>query len=523
MHLGMSKSKNSTSLYVLKSTYENGFHSTKIIEKLGTIEELELKLNGQDPIIWAKKHIAELNKLDKQDKHEVTAKYSPVKIIQKNEQRSFNGGYLFLQQFYSELGFHDICSDIKRRNKLDFNLDAILSRLIYSRIIYPATQLSYYDSANLFIEPPDFTPKQVAKGLRILAAEKDYIARKLYENSQKAYGVNKDHLFYDATICLYETNNRKDADVPNVPMEIYFDGNLMPLTYRYNLEHLESQPLNDLEKKIKEAFRDSRAVSTTEGGISSGASKDFKDWNIPNSYIMTLSFEQLHDGEKKAALDRDGWIRSDSGEIYNLDQLRLDDEIKNPSRYYYKELAIGASRTIITYSEAKFESTHLQHEFYLAHHQMQPSLDISTIDTKAGSQGIQAIVTNMRIPAKKIIQIANYRQSVHDYFRLLSMEVPEKGSTLNQKEQIDAHFITCYSALTVYSALLRKMNVNDSIFECIETLQQMNFMKIHSEGYVPLYTRTDLTDLLHETAGFRTDYEIVNSNLMNKLIKAGRK
>ncbi len=96
MHLGMSKSKNSTSLYVLKSTYENGFHSTKIVEKLGTVEELEQKLNGQDPVEWAKRHIEDLNKLEKQDKHEVTAKYSPVKLIQKDEQRSFNGGYLFL-------------------------------------------------------------------------------------------------------------------------------------------------------------------------------------------------------------------------------------------------------------------------------------------------------------------------------------------------------------------------------------------------------------------------------------------
>ena len=57
----------------------------------------------------------------------------------------------------------------------------------------------------------------------------------------------------------------------------------------------------------------------------------------------------------------------------------------------------------------------------------------------------------------------------------------------------------------------------------MQTLRQMNFMKIHSEGYIPLYTRTDMTDLLHDCAGFRTDYEIVNSNHMNKLIKAGRK
>lgn len=62
MRLSISKSKNSTSLYVIKSTYENSVHSSKIVEKLGTVAELEKKLNGQDPIEWAKKYIEELNK-----------------------------------------------------------------------------------------------------------------------------------------------------------------------------------------------------------------------------------------------------------------------------------------------------------------------------------------------------------------------------------------------------------------------------------------------------------------------------
>jgi len=50
----MSKSKNATSLYVIKFTYENGKHYTKIVEKLGTYAELVEKLDGKNPIEWAK-------------------------------------------------------------------------------------------------------------------------------------------------------------------------------------------------------------------------------------------------------------------------------------------------------------------------------------------------------------------------------------------------------------------------------------------------------------------------------------
>ena len=59
MKLTISKSKNSTSLYVAKSMYVNGTRTSKIVEKLGTLTELEKKLNGEDPIEWAKKYIEE--------------------------------------------------------------------------------------------------------------------------------------------------------------------------------------------------------------------------------------------------------------------------------------------------------------------------------------------------------------------------------------------------------------------------------------------------------------------------------
>ena len=100
MRLKISESPNAASLYVIKSTYENKKHSTKIVEKLGTYAELKLKLNGGDPIEWANKYIEELNKKEKEDKREVLVKYSPTKIINKGEQHCFNGGYLFLQQIY---------------------------------------------------------------------------------------------------------------------------------------------------------------------------------------------------------------------------------------------------------------------------------------------------------------------------------------------------------------------------------------------------------------------------------------
>ena len=111
---------NSSSLYVIRSTYKNGNHSSKIVEKLGTYVELSEKSNGEDPINWAKGYIAKLNELEKSKKHDVLLKYSPVKRINKDEQHAFNGGYLFLQKIYFVLGLHTICKQIAEKYKFTF-------------------------------------------------------------------------------------------------------------------------------------------------------------------------------------------------------------------------------------------------------------------------------------------------------------------------------------------------------------------------------------------------------------------
>jgi len=204
LRLKISKSKNAASLYVIKSIYNKGKRSTKIVEKLGTIAELENKLNGQDPIEWAKKYIEELNKKEKEEKRDVLVKYSPSKVIAKDEQRSFNGGYLFLQQIYHQLGLHKICKEILEKHKVTFDLNSILSRLIYGRVIFPSSKLATYQLAKRFIEQPNFDLHQIYRALEVIAKETDFIQSTLYNNSLKISKRNTGVLYYDCTNYFFE-------------------------------------------------------------------------------------------------------------------------------------------------------------------------------------------------------------------------------------------------------------------------------------------------------------------------------
>ncbi len=280
MRLSISKSKNSTSLYVIKSIYENGVRTTKIVEKLGTTKELESKLNGQDPIEWAKKYIEELNKKEKEDKRDIIVKYSPVKVIEKDENRLFNGGYLFIQQIYYALGLHKICNEISSKYKFSFDLNSVLSRLTYGRILFPASKLATNQLAEKFIEPPNFELQHIYRALEVIAKESNFIQSELYANSLKISKRNTGVLFYDCTNFFFEIEqesgikqyglSKEHRPNPIVQMGLFMDGDGIPLAFSINKGNTNEQiTLNPLEKQILSDFNLSKFIVCTDAGLAS--------------------------------------------------------------------------------------------------------------------------------------------------------------------------------------------------------------------------------------------------------------
>ena len=94
---------------------------------------------------------------------------------------------------------------------------------------------------------------------------------------------------------------------------------------------------------------------------------------------------------------------------------------------------------------------------------------------------------------------------------------------LSRKDRITAHFSTCFTALVIYRILEKKLNGKYSCEEIINTLRNMSMMIVPGEGYIPTYTRTDLTDSLHDAFGFRTDYQITSQKNMRKILNDTKK
>ena len=97
MHLHIVTSKNAKQYYVIEGyRNEQGKSTSRIVRKLGTHEQL-LK-EHDDPEVWAREVVAEMNRQAKEGKQAIMVPFSPSRVIEKDEEKLFDGGYLFLQK-----------------------------------------------------------------------------------------------------------------------------------------------------------------------------------------------------------------------------------------------------------------------------------------------------------------------------------------------------------------------------------------------------------------------------------------
>ena len=175
MTLAISKSKNSTTYYVKQSLYNDGKITSRIVERLGSYSELEERFGKQDTLQKARQYIKELTIRAKDEERIIAVKYSTGELIEKDRRRLFSIGYIFLQKIYHELGLHKICSTIADRHKFEYNLNTVMSRLIYGRILFPASKLATFELSQKLIEPLLFDLHHVYRSLDVIEEEMDFI------------------------------------------------------------------------------------------------------------------------------------------------------------------------------------------------------------------------------------------------------------------------------------------------------------------------------------------------------------
>lgn len=589
MKLTVSKSKNSASFYVQKTIRKpNGSVTTVTVEKLGNLDAVKTKANGKDPYVWAQEYVNELNRREYEEQKEIIMRYSPSKLIKKNEQRAYNCGYLFLQDIYYSLGLHHICRAISSKYHFEYDLNDILSKLVYTRILYPSSKFASNRLARKFIEQPGFELHDIYRALSVLSNECDHIQAELYKNSQKVIERRSDVLYYDCTNYYFEIEEadelrrygkaKQHQPLPLVGMGLFMDYDGMPLAFDiFPGSQNEQTTLKPLEQKILRDYGMDQVIVCTDAGLSSKANRKFNDRTVNGvqirSFITTQSVKQLPEYLKDFALDPQGWKLLGDDNTFNINELNEETDY---NKVFYKERWIkeelsakkvksGAKpleqRLIVSFSlkykiyQEKIRQGQVEraqklidsgkckqrpknqndpHRF-IGHQIMtadgeacskdEPFLNTDLIEEEARYDGFYAVCTSLEdMSTEQIVKINRKRWEIEECFRIMKTEFKARPIYLQKEERIRAHFLTCYISLLVYRILEKKLGETYTCEEIIDTLREMMMSRPGEKlGYIPDYTRTDLTDALHETFGFRTDHEITTDLNMKKIIRTTKK
>lgn len=573
MRVTTSKSKNAESFYISKGYVNHkGVSTSVIIRKLGTLKDLlpEHGPTRDDVMVWAKEQarIETLKYKREKEEKQIKLTFHADRPLDYDKQVFYRGGYLFLQSIYYQLQINKICRKLKQKHKFKYDINAILSDMIYARILEPRSKRSSYKAASEFLEKPSYKLHDVYRALDVLGAECDLIQAELYKNSHFLGTRNDKVLYYDCSNYYFEIEqedgnkkygkSKEHRPKPIIQMGLFMDGDGIPLAFSTFAGNANEQTsLKPLEKKILGEFGCQKFIYCSDAGLGSESIREYNHMG-ERAYIVTQSIKKLKKEEKEWALDPQGFKKVSDDTPVDITKLNSNDK-----GLYYKDEPYTTKklhqRLIITYSPkyAAYQRTIRDKQVERAQKMLDSgntkknrknpndparfiektavtpegeaadikySLDENKITEETLYDGLYAVCTDLLDDnVADILKVSEGRWQIEECFRIMKTDFSARPVYLQDENRIQAHFLICFLALTIYRFLEKKMDLKYTCEELLETLKAINFAEIQEQGYIPLYKREAITDDLHEACGFRTDYQFITKSKMRTIQKKSKR
>ena len=574
MRVTITKSKNAESFYITKSYInEQGKSTSTVIRKLGTLAELSEKLDTDRAgvVSWAREQarMETARYKREEDARTVLVPFHADRLLEYHQQKAYSGGYLFLQTIYYGLKLDRICQKIKEKYRFAYDINGILSDLIYTRILDPGSKRSGLEAAQKFLEPPTYQLHDVYRALSVLAQESDYIQEEVYKNSHFICQRNDHVLYYDCTNYYFEIE-QEDGDKkygkskehrpnPIIQMGLFTDGDGLPLAFSlFPGNQNEQKSLKPLETKILQQFGCEKFIYCSDAGLASEDNRAFNHMG-QRSFIVTQSIKKLPAEDRTWALDRNGFKRLSDDASMDITKLSEDDK----DQLYYKDEPFTTKklhqRLIITYSPkyASYQKAVRAEQIARAEKMVangtlkkqrknpnDPArfvnkiaateegekakihyyLDLDKIAEEELYDGLYAVCTDLLDDdVADILKVSEGRWQIEDCFRTMKTDFEARPVYLTREDRIKAHFLTCFLSLLHFRLLKRSLKDAYTTEQLLQTLRNIKFADIEEQGFIPVYERQKITDDLHETCGFRTDYQFITKRKMKGIQKKSKR
>lgn len=544
MHLRKTKT-NSGRIYlaIVDSFYDKQkkMSRSKTIESLGYLDVLEKEYD--DPIAHFQKRVEQLKK----EKQERTAPinftfYDSDRLcIGDNLRKNF--GYAAFSKIYHELRLDTFFNNRQRHTKESYDANTIMKMLVYSRLLAPASKKASYDNRDQFFEKTDYSLDDVYRCLTFLNKHKENLQVWMNDNIKKQYGRDTSLIYYDVTNYYFETDEQTDLlrkgvskehrPNPIVQMGLFMDNNAIPITYE-----LFAGNTNDCLTyrpnfgRIKKQFDLGRVISVADKGMTTG-DNIWYTINTPtkDGYIFSISIRGADKSIKEYVLNEKGyeWL----GEEYKRKSRlcprtilvtanngkKIKKQVDEKQVVFWsqkyaarakaeREAALAKARDLArnpgnytratSYGAAKYvkkvEYDKETGEIITASSVLDINEDL--IREEEALDGYYMLLTSeMDTPDDKIIDMYRGLWRIEESFKITKSELEARPVYVWTNEHIEAHFLTCFVALTLSRILEMKLEHRYSAGRILESLSKANCSLIQQNYYMFDYFDEVLKDI----------------------------
>ena len=530
-------------LAIVDGYYDKATKKTKhkVIESLGYLDELEKQYD--DPIDYFTKRAKKLTEEKKARQAPINFTFYDSDRLCVGDNLRKNFGYTALSNIYHELELDKFLNNRQRHTKESYDANTILKMLVYSRILAPASKKSSFDHREMFFEKTNYSIDDVYRCLSFLNKHKETIQVWMNDKIKENYGRDTSLIYYDVTNYYFETDEQNDflrkgvskehRPNPIVQMGLFMDNNAIPLTYE-----LFAGNTNDCLTyrpnfgKIKKRFNLGRVISVADKGMTTG-DNIWYTINTPahDGYVFSMSIRGAEKSMKKYVLDDDGYVW-------------LGKEYKRKSRKYPRTIQVTSTsgkkikkqvdeKQIVFWSEKYAKRAKAEREATLAKARdlaANPGsytratsygaakyikkvdydkdtgeiltassildIDEDLIREEEALDGYYMLLTSeMDTPDDKIIDMYRGLWRIEESFKITKSELEARPVYVWTREHIEAHFLTCFVALTISRILEMKLEHKYSTERIIDSLSRAECSLLQQNYYVFDYYDEVLKDI----------------------------
>jgi transposase len=524
----------------------------KLVESIGYLDELEKQYD--DPIAHFR---AVAKKMTEEEKvgRTLTMTVDVDEELPPDTDNRMNYGYAAIMKIYHELDLHEFFATKARYQKFSFNTNSIMLMLVISRALSPGSKKKAYEERGRYFERFNFELADVYRALSHFSKISSLTQKFMHEKICEKYGRDTSIVYFDATNFYFEIDEQDDLRKrgvskerrpnPIVQMGLALDRDGVPINYKlFPGNKHDSETFRAVIGEICKNYGTGRVIVVGDMGVITADNIWYLIGDKPHKpmhgYIFSFSIRGGAKKFKEYVLEQDGYVNSEGKPAEE------DDVFKKKTRLVGREIEVTKvvggkmkktvyEKQVIFWSKKYADKAKAEREVMLrkamafikdpskfkkhtghgsakyimgidketgeVSPEQMLSLDFETIKEEEKYDGYYAIVTSEHnMPDEKIIE--NYRGlwEIEETFRVTKGELEARPVFVSREDRIEAHFLTCFIALTILRLLQKLTGKEFSSEKIIAALNRISGSLLQENLYVFDY-RTEITNAISEATG----------------------